>query len=182
MYTHRRKYVLPPSPPTLLTCFFSDVTFFSDQTEEHTEDLVATSSRIRQAIENIFDTMVDLYPQSISRITILRMVGDPLVVRRFFQHLEDGSLDLNNGRSMRSILKLKSNDKELVWWVLQVLGTPPQLGIEFMRSRSLSKRMKAVERMLEATIKSLDERVAREQNALKAPVGVLKEEEEEIID
>ena len=42
--------------------------------------------------------------------------------------------------------------------------------------------MKAVERMLEATIKSLDERVARAQNALKAPVGVLKEEEEEIID
>ena len=110
------------------------------------------------------------------------MVGDPLVVRRFFQHLEDGSLDLNNGRSMRSILKLKNNDKELVWWVLQVLGTPPQLGIEFMRSRSLSKRMKAVERMLEATIKSLDERVARAQNALMAPVGVLEEEEEEIID
>ena len=41
--------------------------------------------------------------------------------------------------------------------------------------------MKAVERMLEATIKSLDERVARAQNA-EAPVGVLKEEEEEIID
>lgn len=144
--------------------------------------MAATSLRIRKAIENIFDTMVDLYPQSISRVTILRMVGDPLVVRRFFQHLEDGSLDLNNGRSMRSILKLKNNDKELVWWVLQVLGTPPQLGIEFMRSRSLSKRMKAVERMLEATIKSLDERVARAQNALMAPVGVLEEEEEEIID
>ena len=37
------------------------------------------------------------------------------------QYIFAGSLDLNNGRSMRSILKLKSDDKELVWWVLQVL-------------------------------------------------------------
>ena len=54
---------------------FANVTIFDDNAPNVTvEASELLSQTIRASIERIFDTMVDLYPQSISRITILLMI------------------------------------------------------------------------------------------------------------
>ena len=164
---------------------FANVTIFDDNAPGPNVTVEASallSQTIRASIERIFDTMVDLYPQSISRITILRMIEDPIVTRRFFQQLDSGNIDLTT-HNMRSLIQLKEKDADLVWWVLHVLGAPSQLGAEFLRNRSLNNRMRAVERLLLRTEEALEQRNQRkmeEKNNNNSNSG--GGEEDEIID